>query len=251
MSYNLKQSICAMFEVHEDPSGITRVITPLEYAGSGDKIVIRVRSSEQGKMIDENGEAILFASLAGGDVDSEAMGRWTEELRANSPVTLDSDETLRAVASSEELTAPYIFRVAEAAQQLHAIATARPERKASDFKDRVANIIYDVANRLNCRLENNALLPIMGDLYADHVIEASKPLIIISATSAARLLEAQIIYMQYRAENKSGLVFAIAESQASVTRKQFERAGYFTDKTVVFSPDALQQLVSTEIQNRH
>jgi hypothetical protein len=251
MSPNLKQSICALFEVHQEPSGIARVITPLEYPGSGDKIVIRVRPSDNGKIIDENGEAVLYASLAGGDVDSDTLDRWSQELQNNSPVTLDLDETLRAFASSDDLIAPYIFKVAQAAQQLHAIATARSERKSSDFKDRVASIIDEVAARLNRRVTANAELPITGDLYADHLIDTPTPLIVITATSAARLLEAQIIYMQYRAEKKSGLIFAIAESQATVTRKQFERAGYFTHKTVVFSPDALEQLVSTEIQSQH
>lgn len=251
MSPDIKKSICALFEVHHEPSGITRIITPLEYPGSGDKIVIRIRPSDNGKMIDENGEAVLYASLAGGDVDSDTLDRWSQELQANSPVTLDSDETLRAFADKDDLIAPYIFKVAQAAQQLHAIATARSERKSSDFKDRVANIIEEVAARLNCQITNNAELPITGDLYADHFIDTPTPLIVITATSATRLLEAQIIYMQYRAEKKSGLIFAIAESQATVTRKQFERAGYFTHKTVVFSPDALKQLFSTEIQNQH
>lgn len=243
---NLKRSICSLFDVHEDVGGVQRIVTPLEFVGSGDNIVVRVRPCKGGYSVDENGDAALYASLSGGDVETDMIARWAEELGQHSPVEFGPDETLRAFAQDDRLIAPYVFRVAEAAQQLHALATSRADRKVSDFKDRVASIIVDAASRLGLEHSSDVELPIAGGLRADHVLRAKKPLIVIAAASATRLLEAEVIYMQYRAENMTGTVLAIAESQAAVGRKQFERAGYYTNRTVVFSPSALQQLVTAE-----
>lgn len=251
VTHDLKRAMCSLFEVHQEEGGVQRIVTPLEYSGSGDRIVVRVRPAEGGLSIDENGEASLYASLAGGDVDAESVGRWAEDLASCSPVVYLPNETLVAIAPDERLVAPYIFRVAEAAQQLHALATARADRKTSDFKNRVASVIYEVAKQLACDVSSDVELPIAGGLRADHLIDTPKPMIVVAASSAARLLEAEVIYMQYRAEHKPGLVLAVAESQAAVGRKQFERAGYYTSRTVVFSPDALQQLVTAEIQSQH
>jgi hypothetical protein len=60
------------------------------------------------------------------------------------------------------------------------------------------------------------------------------------------LLEAEVIYMQYRADKKAGYVLAVAESQATVGKKQYERAAYYTDKVVVFNPDAFGKLFSSK-----
>lgn len=244
---DLKRSICSLFEVHEDEGGVQRVVTPLEFAGSGDRVVVRVRPMAEGFRIDENGEAAFFASFNGGDIESEQVARWAEELAAYSPVSLDADETLVAFAAEERLVAPYIFRVAEAAQQLHALATARSDRKTSDFKDRVSEIIISLAQQLGLPCKSDVELPIAGGLRADHVIETPRPMIVIAAPSATRLLEAEVIHMQYQTEQKPGMVVAVAESQAAVGRKQFERALYYTGKAVVFDPLALPRLLSAEL----
>lgn len=246
---NLKRAICSLFEVHSDESGVQRIITPLEYPGSSDKIVVRVRPSNHnsGFVIDENGEAAFYAGVNGGDVESEAVGRWAEDLIAASPVQFTDDEKLSAFASNEQLIAPYVFRVAEAAQQLYAIATARADRQSSDFKERVKIVVQEIAGELRLPCKYDVDLPIAGGLKADHVLGEKNPLIIISATSPTRLLEAEVIYMQYRAEKKEGFVLAVAESQASVGKKQYERAAYYTNKAVIFNPDAFGKLISNEV----
>jgi len=53
--------------------------------------------------------------------------------------------------------------------------------------------------------------------------------------------------MQYRADKKNGFVLAVAESQASVGKKQYERAAYYTNKAVIFNPDAFGKLISNEV----
>lgn len=96
---------------------------------------------------------------------------------------------------------------------------------------------------MNVSVESNVELPIAGGLKADHVLGTKTPLIVITATSATRLLEAEVIFMQYRADEKPGYVLAVAEDQQAVGKKQFERANYYTNKTVIYNPDAMRQLV--------
>jgi hypothetical protein len=248
MNNYIKNKICELFEVYDDEAGVQRVVTPLEYPGTNDFIVVRIRSLEGNKyLIDENGEAAFNAGLSGGDVESEAIERWANHLPTLSPVQYTEGETLSVIANDESLIAPYIFRVAEAAQQLHTIATAQISRHASDFKERIKKIIQDLAIEENIDFQSDVDLPIAGGLKADHVIGATKPLIIITATSVTRLLEAEIIYMQYRQEKKAGYVLVVAESQESVGKKQFERASYFTNKTVIFNPEAFGSLIATEL----
>jgi hypothetical protein len=245
---NLKKAICSLFEVHADVGGVQRVVTPLEYPGTNDSIVVRVRPCEGGYLIDENGEAAFNASLNGGDIESEAVSRWAEELAS---VQFTEDETLSIVANDERLIAPYIFRIAEAAQQLHAIATARADRQTNDFKERIGKIVQLLAAELRLELKADEELPIAGGLKADYVLGTSKPLIIIAATSPARLLEAEVVYMQYREEKKSGYVLAVAESQGTVGKKQYERAAYYTNKTVIFNQDAFAKLLTNEVSSLH
>ncbi len=96
-------------------------------------------------------------------------------------------------------------------------------------------------------LQNDIELPISGGLKADHMLGTDSPLIIIAATSATRLLEAEVIYMQYRAQQKKGFVLAVAENQASVGKKQYERAAYYTNRSVIYNKDAFHQLIANEL----
>lgn len=79
---SLKSAICALFEVFPDEKGIQRVVTPIEYSGTGDQIVVRVRPTPSGFQIDENSEAGFYASMAGGDTESGILSRWIDELNA-------------------------------------------------------------------------------------------------------------------------------------------------------------------------
>lgn len=247
---DIKREICSLFEVHADEGGVQRVVTPLEYSGSNDQIVVRVRPVHGGTgyLVDENGEAAFYASLNGGDVESESVSRWAAELNNISPVAFDENEVISAFTKDEKLITPYIFRVAEAAQQLHAIATARAPRHESDFKNTVKRIVQEIAAELKLAYESDVVLPIAGGLIADHVVGTTSPLIIFSATSATRLLEAEVVYMQYREDSMKGFVLAVAESQESVGKKQYERAAYYTNKTVIFNDSAFGKLVANEIK---
>lgn len=244
---NLKHAICALFEVHSDSDNVQRIVTPLEYPGSSDRIVVRVRSTNTGIALDENGEAALYSTMAGGDISSELVARWASDLSTFSPAHFDFEtETISIITEDQRLVAPYIFRIAEAAQQLYSISTARADRQASDFKDRVSTVIEQTARKLDVRYKSNFELPIAGGLMADHYLETPVPMIVIAATSVTRLLEAEVIHMQYKMNQKPGFVLAIAESQAAVGKRQFERANYYTGKTVSFNPHDLEQLVTLQ-----
>lgn len=251
ISTNLQHAIGSLFEVHTDEGNVQRVVTPLEYPGSNDQIVVRVRPGQNGVgySIDENGEAAFYASLNGGDVDSEAFGRWATELPQFSPVRFDEQEVLSAFTQNEKLIAPYIFRVAEAAQQLLSIATSRAPRQESLFKHLVKQTVQEIAAQLNLEYKADVELPISGGLIADHVVGTNHPLIIFSATSATRLLEAEVVYMQYRQEKKPGYILAVAESQESVGKKQYERAGYYTNKVLIFNQGAFGNYLSNDLKS--
>ncbi|SAL40298.1 hypothetical protein AWB74_01568 [Caballeronia arvi] len=242
----LKRTVCALFEVHEDTRDVYRIVTPLEYAGTGDRVVVRVRMRNGAFSIDENGEACLCASMIGGDVESAAIEQWSQNLSQLSPARLDDDEVIRATTTDERLVVPYVFRVAEAAQQLCGVATSRVERRSgSDFKGRLSRTIVEIAEEFDLKYDSEVELPISGKFMADHVVQTPTPSIVIAAMSDTRLLEGELIHMQYREANKPGHVLAIAESQLTVGKAQFERANYYTWKTVVFDARNLRSLIAS------
>jgi hypothetical protein len=242
----LKQTLCSLFEVHADSNGVIRVVTPLQFPATSDHVVVRIRPRDHGWVIDENGEASFSASMAGGDVESGTVQRWSQDLSQTSPARFCDDEVIRATTSDERMLAPYVFRVAEAAQQLYAVATTRVERQSgSDFKNRLKQVIGEIAAEFGLPYRSDVELPISGGLIADHLIETPIPSIVIAATSAKRLLEGELIHMQYRAERMPGHVLAIAENQQAVGKTEFERANYYTWKTVVFDARNLRGLIGS------
>jgi hypothetical protein len=142
--------------------------------------------------------------------------------------------------------------LAAASQQLFALATAHKERSSSDFKARLLTVIQEVCAQLQVPVVHDAVLPIGGDWIADHLVGDPNnllrpPLIVIAATSATRLLEAEVIHMQYRHLKQRGFVLAVAESSKAVGIKQFNRANYYTGKTVEFSGHDLRQLMTEQL----
>lgn len=244
----LQHDICSLFDVTETEVGGWCVVTPMQYSGSNDHVVVYIQPADQGWELHDNGDAVLNANMLGFDTGTDALERWCEDLKGSSPVALDNDtERLTAHAADDRLLAPYVFRVAEAAQQLFSISTQRQERRSSNFKEQVSEVIAAVANALNRQVQYDADLPIAGGLKADFVIPGQTPLIIIAATSVARLMEAEIIFMQLRHQKEPGFVLAIAESPQAVGRKQFDRANYYTGKTVSFDRSHLAELVKDRL----
>jgi hypothetical protein len=217
--------------------------------------VVRFRPRNGYYQFDENGESALYANMHGGDTDSETINRWAEELSQHGSKTgliFNDDETITAQVTDQRLVAPAIFHVAAASQQLYVLATAHKERSSSDFKARLLSVIQEVCTKLHVPVLHDAVLPIGGDLVADHLIGdpnslTNPPLIVIAATSATRLLEAEVIHMQYRHLKQRGFVLAVAENSKIVGLKQFNRANYYTGKTVEFDQNHLGQLMAEQL----
>ncbi len=53
--------------------------------------------------------------------------------------------------------------------------------------------------------------------------------------------------MQYRMERKAGFVLAVVENQNVVGKRQFERANYYTGKTVTFNEHDFGSLLSSTL----
>ncbi|MDI9335044.1 MAG: hypothetical protein QM533_11785 [Cytophagales bacterium] len=50
------------------------------------------------------------------------------------------------------------------------LATAHKERSSSDFKARLQNVVIDICTKLHIPVLHDAVLPIGGDLVADHLM---------------------------------------------------------------------------------
>jgi hypothetical protein len=247
-SSELKHSICSLFTVLEDQGGVQRVVTPIELGAGSDAVVVRVRPLGDGAFqVDENGEAALHATMAGGDVESDAVERWLEDI-CSTHIMSFKDEVLSVTAYDKKDLALSILRVAQAADQLYALSTSRAARQESDFKNRLSKAIEDAASEYHFGYEVDVELPIAGNMHADFVINSSRPMVVIAANSLTRLLEAEVIHMQYKLLNRRELVVAVAESQAAVGKKHFERASYYTDKTVSFDPTNLQLMLGQHVR---
>lgn len=251
MNSNIKSLICGLFDVLPDEKGVYRVITPMEYIGTKEKVVVRIRPAGEGKFkIDDNGDAMFYASMSGADVESETVKTWLSELPNNFPISVE-DEVILSQTDEEMEIASLVIKVAQVSQDFYSIATSRTktQRSSDVFKNKVREAVYLAAEKSNAKVQSDVdLEDISGSFVADHVIDGSSgKLIVIAATSVQRLLEAELIHTSYEREKIQAKVIAVVESQEAVTKKQFERAAYYTDKTAVFSPHDFSGLISRSI----
>ena len=252
MNSNIKSLICGLFDVIPDEKGVLRVVTPMEYIGTKDKVVIRIRPIEGDQYkIDDNGDAMFYASMANADIESEVVTKWMADLPSNFPVTSE-DEVIFTITNDQAKIAQLVIKVAQISQEFYAISTSRTrgQRSAEAFKIKVRDAVYAAAATSGAEVSSDVSLDdISGDFVADHMIAGENGnLIVIAATGVQRLLEAELIHTTYERENIPTKVIAAVESQETVGKKQFERAAYFTDTTAVFSPQNFPRLI---IKNIH
>ncbi len=58
--------------------------------------------------------------------------------------------------------------------------------------------------------------------------------------------------MQYRTEKKPGYILAVAEDQAAMGERQYERAAYYADLTVIYNSSAFHQFIINQVSvNNH
>lgn len=163
---NLQAELGSLFEVHAEEHGAQRVMTPFEFPGTGDRIIVRVRHHKEGYLIDENGEACFRANMAGGDTESDEIARWAEALASYGCVNLLKDETLAATTHDARQVALLTLRVAEAAQQLYAISTACTDPRSGDFATQLANLERVARKSLKVPFNSGVVLPGSGRVAA-------------------------------------------------------------------------------------
>ena len=126
---DIKQRICGLFEVTRTEDGGWCVVTPMQYTGSNDHVVVYIQQTANGWLLHDNGDAVLNANLLGFDTGTDALERWASDLNDHGPVCYDTEtELLSASTNNHNLLAPYLFRVAETALGLFAIVTQRSQQ---------------------------------------------------------------------------------------------------------------------------
>ncbi len=231
----LSALLCSRFEVR-DEEGILLVSTPFVF-DDGDRIIVFVRKSDDGYLVHDNGEAALRLMFEGVDIDSKRVRRWMQQSNQLHGVAWSNDdEHLACYASSHEELGQAIMRVAEASTRMQAMAAIRDERSTgSEFKEMVKGLLGEIAKECDVEIGFDAPIDKYGVFTADALIEAKRPMAIIVATSAERLLEAEMIWLEARSRQANMYVLAVVEDESKVGRKHMKKAQYYTDKTVEFA----------------
>lgn len=126
--FNIQIEFNSMFEVHFDENNVYRVITPFYYPETNDKIVVRVRPTEEfGYSIDDNGEAIFYLNRMGSELCTDAIKQIIAHLTKTFPVSLKDNECLMVSTKDQSQLANCVFQVAQIANQLCVIANSQQE----------------------------------------------------------------------------------------------------------------------------
>ena len=244
--------LCKDFSVKTTAEGIC-VVTPFSY-DDGDAIVVFVRpQGDEEYVIDDNGEAATRLMFEGLDLEVGTIQSWLFNLSRLHGIDWNKDSESLSTVCKKPLLERRILAIAEASAQMQALASLRRDYQKSNFKQAIINILQEI--QLETRIEAKYNIPVDSakQLFADAYFLSTPPLIIIAANNAERLLEAELIWSNARRENDPSFVLAVVETTASVGARQFQRANYYTDKTVELSgmPDAFRLLVSKRITTRN
>ena len=79
------------------------------------------------------------------------------------------------------------------------------------------------------------------------------PISVVVATSAERLMEAELLWSTSQQMKDPMRVIAVYEDMAKFSDKQLARASYYTDKAVPWRsmPAAFRKLMTTEVKGKH
>lgn len=229
-----------------------RLLTPWRY-DDGDHIVVFVSAADGDQWrIDDNGEAAFRLSGAGVDLDSERvhvrLAAFPELLGVQWHA---EDEELFCIATQVPEIGERALLVAEAAAQLMSLACLVRERKVSDFRERVISVVEQVAAAANLEVRRDVPVDESQTLLVDAWLGAHRPVYVIAATSAQRLMEAEVIWLDAARRQERAFVLALVDDVRAVGVKQYTRANYYTDKTVEHTSDAaLRNLVQTTVRQQ-
>lgn len=243
-----KLDLCSLFSVTKNVEGdVSLVETPLVFPGTDDKVVIRVRPKEQGFRIDDGGDTEWFTSIAGYDIDSASGRAVCEQNEECFSILLDENGVLYTNIDDSDGLALGVLRLAQASISLFSAVTSRRERIPSQFKDDLRIILKEAVDESLFSLEENVEIPETHGQKADYRLgrksDSNKITYIFAASDKARVLEAELAFLQMHQSNVSGSVLLIVENQEKVGKETFERAGYYTSRSVVFNESGLKELI--------
>lgn len=229
----MKLSLCKDFSIIETEYGC-RVLTPFRFPDR-DQVVIWVKRSNQGYLLDDNGEAALRLAGDGVDVDSERIQIWLQALPGYLGVRWEEKNEILLTSATQETLEEKIMAMAQSAIQLSALSAMRTERSQSDFKEKVLVTLAEIGLELGFPIQLDTPTDESGHFVADAMLGLKKPIAVVTATSVPRLLEAQLMWFDARQRKADIFVLAVVEDVKEIGIKQYTRANYHTDKTVEFS----------------
>lgn len=247
----MKPDFCKSLVWRETMEG-GQLITPFHF-DDGDNVVIFARRLSQGWQLDDNGEALFRLAASGVDPESERVQTRIADLQSLLGVRCDQDgETLYSLADNGTI-AERAFAVAEAASQLIALSCLRQTRQPSGFRERVMAIVEQVAESANITMRRDVAADESQSILVDAYLVVQRPVLVVAATSAQRLMEAEIIFLDCARRKEPVYVLALIEDVRAIGIKQYTRANYYTDKTVEFATDiAIADLIRSQISSpRH
>jgi hypothetical protein len=246
----MEVDLCKDFSIRKTAEGIA-VVTPFRY-DDGDSIVVFVRQIEDGTYrIDDNGEAATRLIFEGLDLDSTALQAWLSNLSMLHNIAWDDEKEALTTNASQDMLERRILAVAEASAQMQALVALKRERRETNFKEQVIRILQEVQAETKIEARYNVPVDKAQQLYADAYFASKTPLIIVAANNAERLLEAELMWANAQRLGDPSYIVAVVENIQAVGARQFQRAGYYTDKTVEFSgmPEAFRQMVATRLHS--
>lgn len=223
----LRQAMCGAFRVEEE-EGVMLVRTPfgLDF---GDDLILRVRPEIGGYRVDDNGDTLLALALDGAAPDGDRV------LEVAGDIDFDPDDgSLVARVKNGKEVAEALFKIAGAALRVHAACRPRARSAPSDFKERVVDLLAELAVEMHVSIRLDEVVEPNGSLTADVVIGDKIPFIVIAASSVERLMEAELLYLRRQITQRPGYICAVVPSMRAIGPKHFQRANYYTDKAVEF-----------------
>lgn len=138
-----------------------------------------------------------------------------------------------------------ILRVAQCSVSLYSTVVLRPQKVASAFKDELREAIFSVMQKEE--VQEKYVVPDSHEITVDYFLSRASfaPIYIVAAADKSRLLEAELLSVQLRSQQRKDRVIAVIESQSKVGRAEYERSSYFVDKSLVFDKEQLPQMLRT------
>ncbi|KAE8545380.1 DUF1828 domain-containing protein [Marinobacter nauticus] len=250
----LQSELCKGFYISATEVGGLSISTPFTYE-DGDSVVIFVLPLKDGTFrVDDNGEAAFRLLSDGVSIEKGKPQAWLKSLESSHQVYWDEvGEELFAVANSIVAVAGAAMRVAECSAQMQVLSAFRQDRKVSDFKDQIMAVLREVEQETQIEARYDFAADPNQQIFVDAYFMSKTPISVVVATSAERLMEAELLWSMSQQMKDPMRVIAVFEDMTKFNDKQLARASYYTDKAVPWRsmPTAFRKLMTTEVKGKH